>query len=177
MSYRPVLTREQTYAKINENKYNANLCWSVILIPPAVAALIIASTYAYHLNESECVYNIDGGKYLIALDLFLYVGAAYQIGNCILQCLFAKLRTGSDKMGKCFSLCGCFAFIFLTVWSIIGLLEYGNMTVACQSHPIGVMVLSWCIINLIHSFCICCGLCLMLYIMICVDVINEIIDE
>ena len=179
MAYRPVgLERQQTYKAFTDNRQYIQLCWSIIFVGPAIAGIVIAINY--DSGKKVCNLNIYGFPYLIPLDVFLFVGGIVQIINCIVHSSLLLCKTKSDSIcyKKLYTIYNCLILIFLIIWSSLGLvLVFSTMTDECRVHHIGIIILSWCIINLIYISCICCGLLCMMYMISCVVLTDQIVQH
>ena len=154
-----------------ENPFNCqddkddNGCCSFLLLPSAIAAVIIASQYD---DQSTPSCHNDNTNYLIDLPLFLYIGGYIQIGFCALRLLINCCSYGCDKKEKtecrkCIDCPGCLIGIFNLIWAGIGFYIYSTMNKQCQQTSIGIMILSWSIIQyafvvllILCAICFCC---------------------
>lgn len=155
MSARPPLTRQASVQRIQENQDNVGGCISFCYLPAAIAAIIIAKQYDE--SSSACA----GKQYTVDLVDFLLIAGGIQIGYSVLYFLGLCLRQESCMKGlnQCYSCIGLFFF----AWSVIGLVIYDQqMSSECQNEPIGIMILSWSVIQLTLGFAICCCICIVL---------------
>mmetsp|Transcript_2282 Transcript_2282/g.1985 ORF Transcript_2282/g.1985 Transcript_2282/m.1985 type:complete len:212 (-) Transcript_2282:99-734(-) len=138
-----------------------NGCCSFFLLPVAIAAVVIANQYP----DSSCS-SKDG---IIDTQLFLYIAGYIQIGWCAFRLFINCCSYGcNDKEKKeckqCIDCPNCLIGIFNLVWAGIGLYIYNNeLNEECQNTKIGIMILSWSIIQyafvllcICAMFCFCC---------------------
>ena len=140
----------------NADCYNG--CCSFMLFPVAIAAVVIASTYPFD-SESSC----SSTDYLIDTQLFLYVAGYLHIGWCAFRLLISCCSSSCyhEEKKQCEQCIDCPHFsigIFNLVWAAIGLYIYNNqMSEECQNTKMGIMILSWSIIQyaFVLLLCIC----------------------
>eukprot|EP01083_Nonionella_stella_P004732 13755_1 len=142
----------------------------LVISSPAIAAVIIAAQY--DKNTSAC--GADGETYLVDPDIYLYVAGGVQLGMFVIYSLsqmLALLCCGEElwltvketlmrnQILHCISLCYP---LFHIAWACIGIYIYTEeMSDACQDEDVGVMMLSWIIIEFVLVFgLICCCGCL-----------------
>lgn len=138
------LQRQRSVEVIQQNPGNTSLANFCCIMPPAVAALVIASDY--DADESAC----SADNFTIGLQTFLYVSGGVGIGMLVyslcIVCL-AKMKSVDNAM----SLLGgpaCCSFIFSLVWAGIGLHMYSvQMSSECQDEEIATMILAWSVIQ------------------------------
>ena len=135
----------------------------LIASAPAIAAVIIASQYDENNNSCN-----DGTKYLIHPQTYLYVAGGVQLAMSIIYFFtqivafvcFSPAIWESIKFfmsqGLCRLISSCYPLWHL-IWACIGIYIYiAEMSENCQNEDIGIMILSWCIIEFIGVCCISC---------------------
>ena len=130
---------------------NVGGCVSFCYLPAAIAAIVIASQY--DKETSPC--NDGNPKYLVDLVTFLYVAGGIQCGFSALYFLglCSQKESCMKSLNQIYSCLGLFFF----AWSVVGLIIYDQqMSKQCQNEPIGIMILSWCVIQLALGVAICC---------------------
>ena len=137
----------------------------VLLLAPSIAALVIGREYD---DSSVCNEN-----YIIHLKSFLLVAGWVYIGWFLLWFLIligsakcCSLNQQSEFIFIAISLFSCPLLMWSFIWSVFGLYIYNTeMSTVCQNEPIGLMILSWSVIQIILigiGLCIiACPLCYM----------------
>ena len=112
---------------------------TILFLLPSIIGIVIAALYD---EKSSPCNDPDGTTFTIDLDLFLYIGCGVQIATTLCNCICNIISSNSSRIQ-----CGAGTILF--VWIIIGLNMYNlQMTNECKNTPIGLMILSWCIIPL-----------------------------
>lgn len=155
--------------KLEENQQLCFLTCSCLSLGPAIAALVVGSEYD---SSSPCNDNND---YTIDLKNYLLIAGGICIGWVGLSCFIniCAFWSCSDlQRTRCQSILFLFGSLpilfWCFIWSMVGLSIYEyEMSEECQNEPIGLMILAWCLINIIFVgmgfcliACLCCTACL-----------------
>lgn len=126
-----------------------------MVLPVAISCLVIGNEYA---NDTVCT----DGDFSVDLDTFLIVAGVSQLAAiALLFCLRICCSEGmceydeDEYAFKCnVSLCiFSFWFLFDIIWAVVGMVIYCNeMNDDCRDESIGIMILSWSIIQFV--FCV-----------------------
>eukprot|EP01083_Nonionella_stella_P316648 1149194_1 len=144
----------------------------LVISSPAIAAVIIAAQY--DKNTSAC--GADGETYLVDPDIYLYVAGGVQLGMFVIYSLFQMLGLlccgeelwlkvketvlGNPKRHCIFMFYHLFHIALVIVWALTGFYIYRQeMSDACQDEDVGVMMLSWIIIELVLVTSLLISLC------------------
>eukprot|EP00483_Globobulimina_turgida_P001871 UN01873 len=133
-----------------------------ILLPAAIAAVVIASQY--DADASPC----GGSTFTIDLQLFLYIVGYIQIGYCALHLCIACCSNSCSEENKASLLRlvrapDCLLLCFYLSFAGIGLYMYCNQMSegGCKQEPIAMMILAWSIIQYaLIGLAFCCILCM-----------------
>lgn len=139
---------------------NTQICTGLIMIIPAIAALVIASQY----DETESVCNNDT-IYSVDLRIYLYCSGGISIGYFCLILIAGCYEYFHPKIKNrgliCIGYIGCVLTIFHLLWAILGISIYAaQMSMECQQQDIGKMIFASSIIQLTWSGLICFCQCL-----------------
>jgi len=149
----PRLTRQQSVQRIQENQQGLGLGLNCCTLPAAIAALIIASQTDW--DDSPCN---DETAYTIDLINFLYIAGGIQVGFAGLYTLGQCCKAEECLKAMSGSVACLSAFYF--AWAIIGLYMYDQqMSDECKSSDIGIMILSWSVIDIAIRALACCCIC------------------
>ena len=176
----PPLTRQESLQRIQERQQEISGGGQCIVLPPAIAAVIIASQYDPSI--SPC--GIDSNSYTIDLVTFLNVAGYLQIAYgalhlLLLCCSMSASQENKVKINQCLQAPACCLFLFYLIWAGIGLYIYDNeMSEQCQSEPIAKMILSWSIIQYaLVGLALCCVTCICFCALFAVGAAAVIRDE
>eukprot|EP01083_Nonionella_stella_P221543 791420_1 len=165
---------QNTLDATDRKQFNHYWLYLLVMSPLAIAAVIIAAQY--DKNTSAC--GADGETYLVDPDIYLYVAGGVQLGMFVIYSLFQMLGLlccgeelwlkvketvlGNPKRHCIFMFYHLFHIALVIVWALTGFYIYRQeMSDACQDEDVGVMMLSWIIIEFVLVFgLICCCGCL-----------------
>ena len=151
--------RNASVRRLNRYQRWIGLTLIGLTTPAGIAAIIIGDTYS--MQGGPC-YDGTGTQYTVAPKRFLLAAGIIQVVFGILYAI-GQCFKGKKWLNSLNGLTGCLILFYL-VWAIIGsIMYYQQFSDECKDESIGIMILSWCIINIgviILTFGICCIICL-----------------
>ena len=175
--YKPQVTQENAATAIKDHMLSYSVsCALVILLPAAIASVTISEEYEDIADTSPCEQPIDGvEEYMVDLQYFCYVAGGVLFLHFLIHfCtgMFGIALFGDEGVAEMesFLRIGAVGFgLFYLIWAAIGLYMWTNqMTEECRKEDIGMMIISWSVIQygLLGVGCII-SCCIVLIISVC----------
>lgn len=145
---------------LESHKDAAPSCGTILLLPLAIAIVIIGSEYT---ESSPCYVPIIGqDEYIIELQLFCYIAGYLQIGFSALVCLANACALHSEGhrsrlMKQSVNAPSFCLFLFYLAWAGIGMIIYcQQMTDECRKENIAKVMIAWSIFQYLMAAASCC---------------------
>ena len=146
-----------------------------MVLPAAISCLVIGNEYA---NDPAC----SDGNYTVNLIPFLIVAGVSQLAAigllfCLRICCFEI-----DEDIECEYVLLCIFSIWILfdiIWAVIGMVIYCNeMSDKCRNQSIGIMIVSWSIIQFVFCMLTCiAGVIMVLAVAACFEILSSILDD
>ena len=166
------MNRQDTINAVQSNRDSGPSCLNVLLLPTAIAAVVVASQYEEDKKLNPCYYPkgyvTNGEKYVIELQLFCYIAGYVQIGFSALVCLAQSCALfRADSKGTIMNVVNAPSFCLFVaylVWAGIGLYMYDRqMTDLCKEQDIAKVIAA----RSIFQYCLLCLGCACLGCLVC----------
>ena len=149
-----------------------------MVLPAAISCLVIGNEYA---NDPAC----SDGDYTVDLVTFLIVAGVSQLAAigllfCLRICCFEMDEDFEREYVLAVLLCIFSIWIlFDIIWAVVGMIIYCNdMSDECRNQSIGIMIVSWSIIQFVFCMLTCIAAVIMAYtVAACFAFLSLITDD